>query len=478
MKHTFLFLASLAALSACNSSPKEEGPDVVFDPNVRYSQRIIDSRINDFYCNTKQVGLSVFDQEGNLLKEGACPDNLKFDYVVGLVTKAVIEAADYYHDQPFARPWFYTVQDYANRFAESVPTVGKSLDDLNASKMYATIYDLTAPGAAFADIADSATHTLAYEAMQKAAIGLADVNTSFSIKPEVSKELAGGWYHKGSYPNQMWCDGQYMGPALLAQLKRYGFGIDGREDYFNITRQFDLTWHKLWNADEQLLLHAFSADPKGEKAQCWADPETGVSAEYWGRACGWYFLALVDVIENMPTDMRRPSTVSTIADGVEDQRTRLKLYLEALARGLAARQDAETGCWYQLLAHDGSFTADTYKGEKYEPLSNYLESSATAIFTAAYLKAIRLGLLDKETYMPVAERAYQGFVNRFVKRLPDGSLTLIDCCASAGLGNKTDRDGSAEYYLLGEDVTRVTTYTEGKVLGAFILAAVEYERSH
>lgn len=479
-----LFISAALLLTACSSGtanvPSPNTPadctDVTFDASVRYSHKVIESCLNDFYCNTRLVGLSVYDNDGNLVKESAGKENLKFDYVVGLVTKALIEAADYYKDEPEARAWFYSVEDYANRFAESVPVTGGSLDDLNATKMYSLIYDLTAPGAAFEGIADAATHANAMTAMQKAVQGLADANENYVIKPEVSEQLAGGWWHKKSYPNQMWCDGQYMGPALLAQLKRYGLNMTPDADYQIITHQFDLTWHKLWDADKRLLYHAFSADPTGAKAKCWADAETGLSAEYWGRACGWYFLALVDVIEQMPTDQLWPSRVSTLADGCDDCRTRLKMYLEALAEGLAARQDKATGCWYQLLAYDESLTADTYKGEAYEPKSNYLESSVTAIFTAAYLKAIRLGLIDADKYLPVAKRGYEGFVNRFMKQQADGRLRLVDDCASAGLGNKTDRDGSAAYYLLGEDVTRVTTYTEGKVLGAFLLAAIEYER--
>ena len=76
----------------------------------------------------------------------------------------------------------------------------------------------------------------------------------------------------------------------------------------------------------------------------------------------------------------------------------------------------------------------------------------------------------------MAKKAYEGFVNQFVKQKEDGTLTLVNSCASAGLGASDKRDGSAAYYLLGSDVTRVTNYTEGKVLGAFLLAAIEYER--
>ena len=60
---------------------------------------------------------------------------------------------------------------------------------------------------------------------------------------------------------------------------------------------------------------------------------------------------------------------------------------------------------------------------------------------------------------------------------------LIGCYKSAGLGSNTYRDGSAASYLMGRDTEPTVDdpfsssfYTEGKVLGGFILAATEYER--
>ncbi len=449
--------------------------DVEFDSTLTYSRLLIDSRLGDFYANTTLMGLPVYDTAGTRLQAGG--KKLKFDYVPGLVAKAVIEAADYYRDSTFARPWFHSVEDYACTFAASVPTTGGSLDNLNAAKMYCTLYDMTAPDGAFASVADTATHNVAQTAMQRAVQGLKDANTTYVIKPTTSEDAAGGWWHKKGYPNQMWCDGQYMGPALLAALQHYGYHMDSDSaDWQTIVRQFDITWHYLWDPDQRLLWHAFSADPMGSAASCWADPVTGRSAEYWGRACGWYMLALVDVIALMPAGIDYRPTQPSLAAYSTDCRERLSQYLALLAQGLKARQDTATGCWYQLLAHDGTFSASSYGGKTYKETFNYLESSASAIFTAAYLKAIRLGLLAADEYLPMARRAYRGLVEEFVKRKADGTYTLVNSCASAGLGGSNKRDGSAAYYLLGSDVKRVTTYTEGKVLGAFILASVEYER--
>ena len=105
----------------------------------------------------------------------------------------------------------------------------------------------------------------------------------------------------------MWCDGQYMGPALLAQMvNEYAdYAAITADDWDLITRQFTISWRYLWNPDVRLLYHAFTADPGGWAAMGWAGvsakkgEEVYHSAEYWGRAEAWYLLALVDVLEQM-----------------------------------------------------------------------------------------------------------------------------------------------------------------------------------
>ncbi|MBO7051433.1 MAG: InlB B-repeat-containing protein, partial [Prevotella sp.] len=284
--------------------------------------------------------------------------------------------------------------------------------------------------------------------------------------------MYGAWWHKSTYKDEMWCDGLYMGPALLAQLiNEYPSYSqintnDGEDDWDLITRLFTISWNQLYKTNNKgLLYHAFAATSNTGYSAKWADfdPDNGVyhSAAHWGRACGWYFLALVDILEQMQAAGKANTTNFNT----------LKGYLNSLAAGLANYQDATTGCWYQVL------------DEKDEALSgNYLESSCTAIFTAAYLKGIRLGYFTAD-YTSVAQKAYEGCVNQFMMFDEYNTPQLIHCCASAGLGGSNNRTGSRSYYIYGygskyEDVTQRNTYTEGKVLGGFILAATEYERAY
>ena len=352
-------------------------------------------------------------------------------------------------------------------------------------KLYFKLKELSQSGL-FGDspsYTNSKTAAIADARFMDAMKGIKMANEIYVIAPVTLPAAAGGWWHKSNYVNQMWCDGQYMGPALLAQMitTYAGYQAVSNNDWDLITRQFTISWNFLWNSETRLLYHAFTAKPKGHAAKDWAGissvpgHEVYHSAEYWGRAAGWYFLALIDVLEQMQQA------------GVNDSANYQTLYgyLQQLAEGLADRQDAATGCWYQLLAHDGTFTAQTYDASyRYtdQPVSNYLESSCTAIFTAAYLKGMRLGLLNNQ-YMALAKKAYRGLINQFMVSDGQGGVHLIGCCKSAGLGGKTFRDGSAAYYLMGQDTEPTVAdpsspsfYTEGKVLGAFILAATEYER--
>lgn len=472
--------------------------DVTFNDGVRYSQWVIDSRMNDFYANTMKCGFAVYDQSGNKTADRV-DGKTSLDYVVGLVAKSIIEASQYYSQftwaQSFAKPWFLSIQNYGDKFYSGVATSGGSLDDLNAVKLYLPLRELTKPGGTFAD---NTTYSNTATALNKAITGLKAHNDTYSIGTGTLAETAGkntvtgGWWHKKDYQNQMWLDGAYMGPALFAELVNYSgktTNIDSSNDWDLIVKQFTILRNMCWNSKDKLPYHAFAADG-GTNTTSHSDTWAGLSskspycfhsASYWGRAVGWYFLALVDILEQMDKANLSSSTGYTT----------LKSYLAETAEGLSARQDQATGGWYQILDEDGTYSASEYNnGQSHTTTNNYIESSATALFTAAYLKAIRLGYLAENDYKTVAVNGYKCLVNQFFSVDENGKVNIFGSCRSAGLGGsgndykpgaKRFRDGSKPYYLLGYDVAMVKkseNLTEGKVLGAFILAATEYERQY
>lgn len=472
----------LFATSSVNAADNPGG--VTFNSGVRYSQWAINSRLYDFYGNQKKFGFAKWD--ANTQKIGTYPEwdgknGVRLDYVAGLVGKATIEASEYY-DTDWSKPWFESAKDFAvnkNTYTAKTNASDLTLDNMNAAKMFipltksewTTLAEKTKAEKYINEvIKDMVTYnsTLFIGSAYKGSYTGIDANTAKGLG------MFGAWYHKPAYIDQTWCDGMYMGPALLAQIVKYNGNTNNlsktESDWDILARQFTISWKQLYNESTGLLYHGFTANPGDNASKDWtgitAGGTTYHSASFWGRANSWYLMALVDVLEVMPKENNNYAT--------------LKGYLDKLAVGIANHQDKTTGCWYQLLDKGASFSSN---GK-----SNYLEASCSSIFTAAYLKAIRLGLLDKGIYEPVAKKAYEGLVNQFMvyDNTDNNTIQLVKSCTSAGLGGSDKRAGDDNYYLTGKDAGVVTSatigntyyYTEGKVLGGFIMAATEYERAY
>ena len=245
----------------------------------------------------------------------------------------------------------------------------------------------------------------------------------------------GGFWHKKIYPSQMWLDGLYMAEPFYAE-----YAALFREDaaFDDIANQFILMERHARDDSTGLFYHGWDEC----KQQRWADPKTGRSPNFWGRAMGWYAMALVDTLDYFPPQHSRRSELVAI--------------LNRLAQAVTKYQDPESGLWYQVL-DKGSF-----KG-------NYFESSAACMFVYALARGVRKGYLPV-TYLYVAVKGYRGIVTQFVKTDASGQLNLEGTVSVAGLGGNPYRDGSYEYYLSEKVVTN-----DPKGIGALLLAATEME---
>ena len=376
-----------------------------------------------------------------------------WDYVSGLVTKSILMYCAQYPDEALsarAYEWCKTYADIAlydldsngnfSRFVEG------SLDNIASGKVLLDLY-----------LSEASVNPADSERYRRAADYLYDYlrNRYTRINRTDGK---GCFFHKYSYPDQMWLDGLYMGSAFYAEYLSVFPPTDekdGLEAWADIALQFKTIHKYTYNADKSLNYHGWSANPSDPNS-FWAnrtEPYQGCSKEFWGRGLGWYAAALVDVLAVMPTEHPDYEDVAAIFSQVAD--------------GIVRWQDSESGVWYQLLQYDSSFKSSW--GTR-----NYLEASASSMFTYALLKGIRLGLLD-ESYIPVALKAYDGLIKTFITQ--NGSnVDIHKICRSAGLGPayNRERDGSANYYLDGSDVTVVSN--EGKGIGSFIMASLEYEK--
>lgn len=248
---------------------------------------------------------------------------------------------------------------------------------------------------------------------------------------------SGGFWHKKIYPYQMWLDGIYMGQPFYAE---YAKVFNHPEDFDDVTKQIILIYEKTLDEKTGLLYHAWDES----KQQKWADPVTGCSPHFWGRAIGWYVMALVDVLDFLPVEHPNREKIIEILNNV----------CEALLKV----RDSKSKVWYQVLDQGNR------KG-------NYLEASATLMYIYAFAKGYNNGYLPKK-FIDEARISYNGALKEFVKLDKDGYYNLYGTCRGAGLGGDPYRDGSYEYYVSEKPRTN-----DFKGYGPLILASIEIEKA-
>jgi len=245
----------------------------------------------------------------------------------------------------------------------------------------------------------------------------------------------GAFWHKKKYDSQLWLDGVYMGMPFLAQyssLFEDGASLDEVVNEFELTRQY------LRDPNSGLYYHAWDE----KKQQIWADRDTGLSPHFWARGMGWLSMGLVDVLDHIPEDD-------------SEHRVPLLQMVQEIADSLLKVQDKATSTWWQII-------------DQPQAPGNYRESSATAMFTYFFAKAVRLGYLPK-SYKTHALQSYDGLINEFVNVHADGSISMTNQCLVAGLG--FGRDGSYRYYM-SERIFE----NDPKGTAPFMLAGIEISK--
>lgn len=235
----------------------------------------------------------------------------------------------------------------------------------------------------------------------------------------------GGFWHKEWHPNQMWLDGLYMAGPIQAKYA----AVYKKPQYLEtVIRQIFLMKDHLLCKRTGLLYHAWDASKKSD----WADPLTGVSHEVWGRAMGWYVVALLDILEVMPKTHPRYGEITELE----------KRLLESLIK----YQDGKSGMWYQIVD----------KGSRSD---NWLETSCTALFAYSIARAVRYEILDKK-YTDNVWRAFEGIIEHSVTQIGE--------------------DMQLNYICKGLDVTVYDTYVRAETgindlhgMGAFLLMCAE-----
>ena len=232
-------------------------------------------------------------------------------------------------------------------------------------------------------------------------------------------------------PHQMWLDGAYMaGPLSMMYSDRFDDNTLAERAIHQI-----LLMHK-YMRDEKTGLYYHGWDESKEMP--WADEETGLSSQFWGRALGWYTVAILDILEYVPKGHPKRESLCKIEKDLLDV--------------LIKYQDKETGMWYQVV-------------DRIDAEDNWVESSATCLFIYSYAKAIRMGVVQGEEYENVLKKAYEGIVDRLYCD-ETGYLVIDNVCNGTCIDS-----GTYEHYI---SRTRVNNDLHGA--GAFVLMCAEMER--
>ena len=184
-------------------------------------------------------------------------------------------------------------------------------------------------------------------------------------------------------PNTIWLDDLFMSVPALAQMGK----LTGEKRYYDeACRQVLGFARRMFNRERGLYMHG------------WVESMTEHPEFRWARANGWAFMTEVELLEVLPEN--------------HPQRPQILELLRAHAKGLAGVQSG-SGFWHQLLDREDS----------------YLETSATAIYTYAFARAINRGWIDATAYAPATLLAWNAVSTKINAR---GQVE--GTCVGTGMG--------------------------------------------
>ncbi|MBQ8529015.1 MAG: glycoside hydrolase family 88 protein [Clostridia bacterium] len=244
------------------------------------------------------------------------------------------------------------------------------------------------------------------------------------------KSEEGGFFHKDNGRSaNMWLDGMYMGGPVTAE---YGARYARADLFDEVHHQMSLMRDRITDEETGLMYHAYDQTRKAT----WANPVTGRASHFWGRAMGWYAVAMFQIAELLPDTYEKKGEF--LAKGKE--------LLEVLFK----YQDKKTGLWYQVI-------------DKVDDPRNWPETSCSCLFLYALCMAVKAGTFEKEAVIDIASRAFEG-IKSMLKLGDDGYLGVSGVCIGTGVGD-------LEHYY-----NRPTSENDLHGVGAFLLMACEYAK--
>lgn len=333
-----------------------------------------------------------------------------------------------------------------------------------------------------------------YDSKYEAALSALMQTSAFANSSRVTINGSTGkgypWQHKSNLGGQVWLDGIFMGlpfwtlagPVIGSKQKEYSSWTTS--DFFeDAVSQILKTDEKTYGDELGLWAHAWD----GEGDEAWSTKGTdfttgsnvpphvdiekyahdGRSSHCWGRALGWYAMAIMETMDNIQLQ-NGSGTYNT-------QINTLKSLFKKVIDKVIETRDPSSGVWYCVLdvGDNSSATSPYYRKG---PKNNYLEATCSSMFAYCLLHGVAQGYLDT-SYTTVAQDVYNSVVTQFIKDDSGNKKKLIRCDKVAGLGGTStvnsityNRDGSFAYYMLEDSIDN-----DSKGIGPFIWASLAAE---
>lgn len=181
-----------------------------------------------------------------------------------------------------------------------------------------------------------------------------------------------------------WCDALYMAPPVLAQLSV----ATGDPKYLNfMDHEWGLTTADLYDSSE----HLFFRDKRFLTMH-----EANGQKVFWSRGNGWVLAGLALVLQRMPQQF--------------PARDKYVRQYREMAERIAGLQQPD-GLWRASLLDPGAYPTP--------------EISGSAFFTYAMTWGINNGILDRNKYLPVVEKAWRAMLTHVYATGRLGSIQPI-----------------------------------------------------
>ncbi len=254
---------------------------------------------------------------------------------------------------------------------------------------------------------------------------------------EHPRTASGNYWHKTVYPQQVWLDGLYMGLPFqieYGRLRGRNALVDDAAD--QLLRAMDM----LRAPKTGLYYHGIDTS----RTAFWADPETGLSQSFWGRANGWLAMAMIDIYALLPEG--------------HFARSDIRAHILSLADAIVSRR-TENGLWLQVM-------------DRPDLAGNYEEMSSSAMFSYFLIRAARL--VEGAAPLNKAGLAALDAISKHYVRRTDDTWQLENICEVAGLGGPLgkQRNGTPAYY-----VSEPIVANDPKGVGPLMMAVAERERT-